>query len=179
MEDQTLIAWLALGISVLGFGTSIWSVWVSHRSYGHSRLVHEEEKRLSFEKERSELLEIINTSKNILDKTRIDIGTLKAKFEDEPPEVKSMMNNYTNLFTEFLPQIEGGVRQATSLWDEVAEWSPETGIYALVMHQARFRALIHNDQTAHESALYCIGVFKEKLGIAKMVVSMGKNAQAF
>jgi hypothetical protein len=171
MEDQTLIAWLALGISALGFVTSIWSAWVSHRSYSHSRLAHEEEKRLAFEKERSELLEIINSSRKILDKTRIEIGTLKAQFEAEPQEIQALMVNYTNLFTEYLPKVEGGVRQATALWDEVAEWSPETSIYAMVMHQARFRALIHDDQTAHESALYCIGVFKEKLELAKKVVN--------
>lgn len=175
MEDQKLIAWIALGISVLSFGTSVWSAWISHRSYNHAKSVHDTEQELAFEKERSELLEVINTSRSILDKTRIEIGTLKAQFDAEPARVQALLVNYTDLFTEFLPRVEAGVSQATAIWNEVAEWSFKTGINAMVAHQSRFRALIHEDQTAHESALYCIGVFKEKLDRAKLAIKASKN----
>ena len=96
---------------------------------------------MTFEKERSELLEVINTSRSILDKTRIEIGTLKAQFDSESARVQSLLVNYTDLLTEFLPRVEAGVIQATTLWNEVAEWSFKTGINAMVAHQSRFRAL--------------------------------------
>ncbi|PPD53786.1 MAG: hypothetical protein CTY10_08255 [Methylotenera sp.] len=175
MEDEKLIAWIALGISILSFGTSIWSAFIGHRSYNHTKSVHETELELAFEKERSELLEIINTSRSILDKTRIEIGTLKAEFDSEHAKVQALLANYTNLFTEFLPRIEAGVTQATMLWNEVAEWNFKTGIKAMVSHQSRYRALIHEDQTVHESALYCIKVFRDKLDRAKLAVSMSKS----
>lgn len=100
---------------------------------------------------------------------------MKAQFDAEPPRVQALLVNYTDLFNEFLPKIEAGVRQATALWNEVAEWRFNTGINAMVAHQSRFRALIHEDQIAHESALYCINVFKEKLSRAKAAIRASEN----
>ena len=78
-----------------------------------------------------------------------------------------MLVNYVSLFTEYLPQVEGSVRQTGALWDEVAEWDPRTGMSALIHHEARFRALLHEDQMVRDHALYMINVFKEKLEQAR------------
>lgn len=174
-DTSIWIAVIALGISALGFATSVWSVWVSHRALAHTCEVHEQERRESFERQRTALLEVINTSRSTLDRTRVDIGTLKAIFDAEPEPVRALLSNFSSLFTEYLPKVEGGVRQAGALWAEVAEWDPRTGTSALIHHEARFRALLHDDQMVRDHALYMINVFKEKLELARSHV--GKSVR--
>jgi hypothetical protein len=65
--------------------------------------------------------------------------------------------------------------QAGALWDEVAEWDDRTGMSALIHHEARYRALLHEDQMVREHALYMIDEFKKKLEQAKEYVS--RNAR--
>lgn len=170
-DTSTWIAVIALSVSVLSFVISALSAWVSHCGLTLARQAYEQERHENFEKQRSSLLEVINTSRSTLDRTRIEIGTLKAIFGAEPQPVQTLLSNYTALFTEYLPRVEAGVRQAASLWDEVADWDESTGITALVHHEARYRALLHEDQMAHENALYLIAVFKEKLEDARRYVS--------
>lgn len=170
-DTTTWIAVDALIVSVLSFFAAAWATWVSHRTLVHTRRVHEEEQRITFERERSQLLEIINLSRSTLDKARIEIGALKADFDATPQPVQVLLKNYTQLFTEYLPRIESGVRQAAALWDEVAAWNPETEIYALVQHQARFHALLHEDQVAYEQGLHLVGRFREKLEMAREYAS--------
>jgi hypothetical protein len=57
------------------------------------------------------------------------------------------------------------------LWEEVAEWDESTGTSALMHHEAKFRALLHEDQMVYEHALYMINVFNEKLEQARSYVS--------
>lgn len=170
-ETSTWIAIIALMVSVFGFVTSVWSAWVSHRGLAHTRDAYEQDRRESFERQRAVLLEVINTSRGTLDRTRVDIGTLKAIFDAEPEPVRALLSNYQSLFTEYLPRVQGGVNQAGALWDEVAEWDPRTGMSALIHHEARYRALLHDDQMVRDHALYMINVFKEKLQLARDHVS--------
>lgn len=67
------------------------------------------------------------------------------------------------------------MHQAGALWDEVAEWDPRTGMSALIHHEARYRALLHDDQMVREHALYMINVFNEKLEQARTHASRGLN----
>jgi hypothetical protein len=166
-----LIALIALVISICGFLVSIWSAVISHKALNHNRNSYEEQQKIAFERERSQLLEIFNDSRKLLDQTRIEIGALKAQFDAEPETVKALLVNYTNLFSEYLPTIERGLLQNSLLWDEVAGWKESTGIQALVHHQAKFKALVHNDQVAHDQGLYCVNVFKAKLKLAKEKVA--------
>jgi hypothetical protein len=148
-----------------------WAAWISHQTFEHARQVHREERRVGFERERSQLLEAISASKLLLDKTRIEIGALKARFDAAPQQVHVLLQGYTDLFTDYLPRIEAGVRQCTALWSEVANWNEDTGIHALVRHQAQFRALATNDQIAHDQGLFLAGAFEEKMTRAMEYVS--------
>ena len=157
---------LALVASALSFLAALFAAVVSHRSLSHARRVHEEDRRIAFERERSQLLEVINTGRALLDKTRIKIGVLKANFDASPEAVKAQLTGYTNLFTEYYPRIEAGVRQGSMLWDEVAGWNQDHGVEALVKHQAKFRALLHEDQVAHDAGIYAVTIFESKLAEA-------------
>ena len=168
---------LALAVSALSFIAAGWAAWVSHRTLNHAQRVHLEDRRVSFERERSQLLEIINTSRSLLDRTRIKIGTLKANFDASPQPVQRLMQSYANLFTEYYPRIEAGVRQAAMLWDEVAEWDQDRGIQGLVRHQARFRALLHEDQVAHDQGVFLVNIFEAKFAEAtKRVAEAARGA---
>jgi len=111
-DSSTWISVLALAMSGLSFLAAAWAAWVSHRALRHAENVHHEDRRIAFERERSQLLEIINNSRSLLDKTRIRIGELKADFDAAPQPAQVLMHNYTSLFTEYLPRVEAGVRQA-------------------------------------------------------------------
>ena len=170
-DTSTWVAVLALVVSGFSLLAAAWAAWVSHRTLEHARAVHAEERRISFERERSQLLEVVNTSRLLLERTRIKIGTLKARFDAAPQPVRAILANYTDLFTEYLPRIEAGVRQCNALWSEIAEWNQDTGIHALVHHQAKFRALVNDDQIAHDQGLFLVGVFEEKMAQAAVYVS--------
>jgi hypothetical protein len=174
-DTSTWVSILALVVSGFSFLAAVWAAWVSHRTLGHAQTVHQEERRLSFERERSQLLEVVNTSKLLLERTRIKIGTVKARFDAAPQPVQVILKNHTELFTEYLPRVEAGGRQCDSLWREIAEWDPDTGIQALVRHQAKFRALVNEDQIAHDQGLFLVGVFEEKMAQAMEYVSNARR----
>ena len=91
IDQTTLLALIALVVSVCGFLVSIWSAVISHKALNHNRNSYEEQQRIAFERERSQLLEIFNDSRKLLDKTRIEIGALKAQFDAEPETVKALL----------------------------------------------------------------------------------------
>ena len=170
-DTTTWVSILALVVSCLSFLAALWAACVSHRTLAHAREVHSENQSIVFERERSELLEVINTSRMLLENTRIRIGTLKARFDAAPQPVKALLANYTSLFSDYLPRIEAGSRQCHALWDEVAGWDDEKGIHALVHHQAKFRKLVGDDQIAHDSGIFMVEVFEEKMAKATSYVT--------
>ncbi|ENO76084.1 hypothetical protein B447_18578 [Thauera sp. 27] len=162
---------MALAVSALSFIAAAWAAWVSHRMLAQERDVRKDERRITFERERSELLEVINTSRMLLEQTRLRIGALKSRFDAAPQPVRTLLGNYAGLFTEFLPRVEVGVRQCNALWDEVAAWDQDKGIYALVHHQARYRKLVNDDQLAHDSGVLLLAACEEKMAKATAHVS--------
>ena len=165
-DNSAWISVLALAVSVLSFVAAIWAAWTSHRTLRQAERVRDEDRKITFERERSQLLEIINDSRSLLNKTRIHIGALKADFDAAPQSVRELMHNYTDLFDEYLPGIEAGVRQTTMLRNEVTSWNDDTGIPALVRNQAKFRALVHDDEVAHDQGFVLVAMFEKKFSAA-------------
>ena len=170
-DSSTWIAILALVVSVLSLASAFWAAHTSYKALSHARETYAEQLSLSFARERAQLLELITKNQAVLEKTRLRIGALKQNFDAAPQPAQVLLHNFTSLFTEYLPRIEGGIRQCVALWDEVAEWDERTGIHALVHHQAKYRALMENDQIAHEQGLVMVGMVEEKLAQATAYVS--------
>lgn len=170
-DSSTWISVLALVISALSLAAAVWASYVGQQSLSHARKTYDEQLSISFARERSQLLQLITQNQAVLEKTRITIGALKAKFDAAPQPVQALLRNYTNLFTEYLPRIEGSIRQCSALWHEVSEWDEKRGIHALVHHQARYRALMEDDLTAHDQGLIMVGLVEEKLAQATAYVS--------
>ena len=170
-DSSTWISVLALVISALSLAAAVWAPYVGQQSLSHARKTYDEQLSISFARERSQLLQLITQNQAVLEKTRITIGALKVKFDAAPQPVQALLRNYTNLFTEYLPRIEGSIRQCSALWHEVSEWDEKRGIHALVHHQARYRALMEDDLTAHDQGLIMVGIVEEKLAQATAYVS--------
>lgn len=170
-DTSTWVAVIALVVSVLSLVAAIWASYVGHQSLAHARATYDEQLSISFARERAQLLQLISQNQAVLQKTRITVGALKEKFEAAPQPAQALLHNFTGLFTEYLPRLEGSIRQCTALWHEVSEWDQRRGIHALVHHQARYRALMEDDLIAHDQGLIMVGIVEEKLAKALEHVS--------
>ena len=77
------------------------------------------------------------------------------------------MSNYTNLFTEYLPKVEGSIRQLDSLWQDVAGWSSEKTHKELMDAKAVLYRSLKDDEVVYDSGTYMVNEFKTKLEMAK------------
>ena len=154
-------------IAILALAVSLASAYVSHRAFVHSVNVHELETALAFERDKSELLIHVEQSRNLFSAARREIERTQFVLSHEPVEIQRALQNYENLFTEFLPKLMGAERQASSLWDEVFAWRDKTGRSAFAHHTPRFRSLIENDRVVHDSAMFCNNEVRTQLGRAK------------
>lgn len=168
---STWISVLSLLVSIISVMAAAWSAWIARRSLEHARYTYGEQVRVSFERERSALLELITKNRSEFEKTRLRLDSLKTKYESSSQPVKEMLRKDAHLIDEHTLKAEGAVRQCWSLWEEVAEWSNDTGLYDLVHHQSRYKALIEDDRFDQDTWLMVAGAFEEKLTRAGEYVS--------
>jgi hypothetical protein len=162
-DSSTGIAVAALIISGLSLAAALWSAWASHRALAHTRAASDRDRRAAFELERATLLEIINTSRAALARACVEIGVVKAIFDVEPQPVQVLLSQYRLLFSDYLPKLEGGVRQAAALWDEVTAWDSSLSTSAWIQHQARSRALLHEHDMLRGHAMFMVNELRTKL----------------
>lgn len=115
----------------------------------------------------------ISDSRRILEKTRIEIGTIKANFDAESQPVQVLMTNYTKLFTEYLPGVESNIKQLDALWRDVSGWTDEKDYKKLMEAKATLYHSSKDDEQVYESAIFCVKEFKTKLELAKQHVNNG------
>lgn len=175
MDLSTMISIVALIISIGGLAVTLWATRISKRSLDHAINVQERSDLKEFERVRAELLNQISDSGAILDKTRIEIGTLQANFQAEPPAVQALMANYIGLFSQFLPKVERAIRQCEELWTEVSGWSSNKGHTDLMQARAVLYRSLKDDQSVQESGIYMVNAFKVRLELIKR--QMGGQTQ--
>lgn len=174
MQDwnvSTWIALLALVVSLLSFVAAAWASYIGHQSLAHARKTYDEQLSLSFERERSQLLQLISQNQSVFEKNRLRVSTLQARINASPQPVRELLHREVDLLTGYLPQLDGAIRQCSSLWHEAAEWNQTKGIHALVHHQARYRALMEEDQVVHQQGLVMVDATEDKLAKAHVYVS--------
>jgi len=170
-----MISIVALIISIGGLAVTLWATRISKRSLEHAINVQERSDLKEFERVRAELLNQISDSRAILDKTRIEIGTLQANFQAEPAAVQTLMANYTGLFSQYLPMVEQAIRQCDDLWTDVSGWSSDKGHADLMQARAVFYRSLKDDEVVQESGIYAVNVFKVKLELAKQQVRLTRS----
>ena len=107
----------------------------------------------------------ISNNKSILNNARIE--NIQADFGIEPQPVKMLMENYTDIFSEFLPSIEKMVSRLESEYKNLANWPGEISYSDIMRTKAMFHEDLKQFETSHEQAIKCVAIFKEKLKLAK------------
>lgn len=171
MDIPTTISLIAVLISLGSFGVTIWATRLSKKSLNHAITIQIAGEEKEFERLRADLLMQIADSRRLLDKTRIEIGTLKANFDAEPQPVQVLMTNYRNLFTDYLPKVEASIQQCDMLWKEVSSWSKEKSHRDLMDAKAVLYRSLKDDEVVYDSGIYMVNVFKAKLEAAKQYTS--------
>ena len=170
MDLATTISLGALLVSIGSLSVTLWATRLSNRSLNHAIEIQEKGEEKEFERLRAELLMQIAEDRRLLDKTRIEIGTLKADFDVEPQPIKVIMRNYTNLFTDYLPRVEASIQQLDMLWKEVSGWSKEKSHRELMDAKAVLYRSLKDDEVVYDSGIYMVNVFKAKLEVARQHV---------
>jgi hypothetical protein len=113
----------------------------------------------------------IADDRRVLDKTRIEIGTLKVDFYAEAQLIQVIMRDYTNLFTNYLPRVEASINQLDILWKEVSGWSKDKSYRELMDAKAVLYRSLKDDEVVYDSGIYKINEFKAQLEVARQRVS--------
>ena len=167
MDISIALSLIALAVSAGGLAVSLWATRISKRSLEHSQGVQKEAERREFDAVRADLLNQIADGRAVLDRTRIEIGTLRANFLAEPATVQALMVNFTGLFSEFLPKVELGIRQADELWAQVAQWDSTKSHKELMDAIAVLYRSLQDDKAAQESGMYLVNRFTVHLESAR------------
>jgi hypothetical protein len=167
MDWPITISITAVLISLGSLGVTIWATRISKRSLDHAIEVQVSMEEKEFDRLRADLLMQIADNRRILDKTRIEIGTIKANFDAEPQPVQVIMSNYTNLFSQYLPKVEASIQQLDALWQDVSGWSNEKAHKELMDAKAVLYRSLKDDEVVYDSGIYMMNEFKTKLEMAK------------
>ncbi|MDP2046791.1 MAG: hypothetical protein Q8L00_11335 [Deltaproteobacteria bacterium] len=167
MELATTISLGAILVSLGSLIVTIWATRLSYKSLNHAIEIQEKGEEKEFERLRVELLTQIADDRRLLDKTRIEIGTLKADFDAEPQPIQVMMRNYTNLFTVYLPKIEASIKQKDIIWKEVSCLSKDKSYRELMDAKAVLYRSLKDDEVVYDSGIYMINEFKAQLEVAR------------
>jgi hypothetical protein len=170
MDLSTEISIVALLVSIGSLAITVWATKLSKKSLDHAIDVQAKGEEKEFERLRTELLMQIANSRRLLDMTRIEIGTIKANFDAEPQPVQVIMKNHTNLFTDYLPNVEASIRQLDMLWKEISSWTKEKAHRELMDTKAILYRSLKDDEVVYESGIYMINVFKAKWEITRQHV---------
>lgn len=176
MDLPTFLSLLAVIISIAGFGVSVWATRISKRSHDHGTQVHQGNERREFDRVRSDLLAQISESRAVLDRARIEVGTLEAEFRGEPEPVQRLMASYTHLFSDYLPRIEVGIRQCDDLWRDVSTWDSTKSHAELMAARAVLHRSFQDEKIAHETAVYLVSRFTAKLEVARQIAAAASRA---
>lgn len=171
MDMPTVISIVALLVSIGSLGITVWATKLSKESLDHAIDIQVKGEEKEFERLRAELLMQIADSRKLLDKTRIEIGTLKADFDAEPQPIQVIMKNYTNLFADYQPKVESAIGQLDMLWKEVSSWPKEKSHHELMDTKAVLYRSLKDDEVVYDSGIYMVNVFKAKLEIARQHVT--------
>jgi len=139
MNTADTIAIYAAGFAGFAALVSVGAWWSSKRALDLARSSAKDAGLIELERIRLDLLNDIADNRALLERARIEIGAIRAKYELEPPPVKEQLHDYVRLFNETLPQAEKVIKdyeEAWTLW--VSQNAPQG--YRELMNQ---RALLH------------------------------------
>jgi len=160
MDSSDYIALIAL---IISFG----SLYINKKALDNANVAQILANKKLIESEKTEILKQISDNKSVLNKARIEIGALQANFEIEPQPVKTLMHEFTSLFTNNLPTIEYAISNLEADHNKILNWRGDMNYTDIMKFKANCHEELRNFEISHEQAIQCINIFKEKLLIAK------------
>ena len=171
MDNATTISLGALLVSVGSLSVTLWATRLSNKSLNHAIEIQQKNEEKEFERLRTDLLMQVADSRRLMDKTRIEIGTLKADFEAEPQPIKMLMANYANLFTYYFPKVEDSISRLDILSKDVSGWPNEKSYRELMNAKALLYQSLKQDEVVYDVAIYLINEFKAQLQVARKKIA--------
>ncbi len=160
MEISEILPFIALIVSLI-------ILYQSKKALDQSRAVQRQSQENQIDVTRAELLRLMSDCTRVLNTTRIDIGALKAEFDDESQPVQVLLHNFTDLFDSYLPNIETALDVLTSDWNAVNAWSGTISFSDLMREKARIQDALQEYEIANSQADHLIETFREKLQMAR------------
>ncbi len=160
MEISEILPFIALIVSLI-------ILYQSKKALDQSRAVQRQSQENQIDVTRAELLRLMSDCTRVLNTTRIDIGALKAEFDDESQPVQVLLHNFTDLFDSYLPNIETALDVLTSDWNAVNAWSGTISFSDLMREKARIQYALQEYEIANNQAIHLVETFREKLQMAR------------
>lgn len=132
---STWVAFSALGISFLSYRWTRKAVETSQLAFAHAQSESSKLDQLRLEEKRLELLKELILERSKLETMRIDLGVVKARFDEDPPYVKSLLKEFAPIFDQ-LPQIEEMLRQLERNHESLKSFDPKNGFIELLQRMS-------------------------------------------
>ncbi len=160
MEISDILPFVALIVSLI-------ILYQSKKALDQSRAVQRQSQENQIDVTRAELLRLMSDCTRVLNTTRIDIGALKAEFDDESQPVQVLLHNFTDLFDSYLPNVETALHALTSDWNAVNAWSGIISFSDLMRKKARIQDALQESEIANNQAIQSIETFRERIQMAR------------
>ena len=164
---MTTSDWIAGG----ALAVSLISLYLSNKSLKNSKVATEASQAIRTAEAKSELLAILSECRAVLNRTRIDIGALKAIYDNEKQPVQVLLQNFISLFTEYLPTVETALAQVEADWKSVQSWANEISVSDILRRKSDFQDNLKDYENTHEQAVYLIEEFRNVLAKARRYIN--------
>lgn len=160
MSASDILALLALVVSAVGTAFAFRANRISAQSVKLTEDVAKADSELQFHTIRAEILIQIADSRRQLDRTRIELGTLKAVYDAEPQPVQVLLARYNDdLFIGYLSRIEALIAQLDEYWSKVVAWTSDQPHAEMMATKALLHRTYLGDESACDSAEYCMAEY--------------------
>ena len=160
---MTTSDWIALGALFL----SAVSLFVSGKAFKQSDIARRRSEALQAQKVKVEVLGLISDCRSILNRTYTEIGALKADFDHERQPVQVLLQNYSTLFSKYLPDTIYALETMEDDWATVHAWTDEISHDDLLRRKAELQDKVNDFKFANDVAVGLVSKFREKMDEAR------------
>jgi len=163
---MTASNWIALGALIL----SAWSLFFSIKALKQSNAARRRSEALQAQEVKVEVLGLISECRSILNRTYTEIGALKADFDHERQAVQVLLEDYTKLFSSYLPATINALQSMEDDWATVHAWTDDISQDDLLRRKAELQDKINDFKFANDVAEKLVLQFREKIDEARSYV---------
>jgi len=156
MEITNILAILAVVISIGG-------LIYAKKSFHLSKSIQDKTNEMEIDIQKNELLQIISNNKQLLNKSSIDLGALKADFEVEPQPIKTIMREQTKILKRNQQIINYSLEKLEKLRLKIQNWNGTLSHKDVMRYKSELYEQMKDHELNEEITTSQIKTFKEKL----------------